>query len=199
VARDETSGKPLTLPFTAIELRFAEGFFTRDARLVAPPLPGPRQTDRVLFQGALTRSANASASQPPVPLVLGLGGRGETEMTLEIHEGDNQPLTLLEAAGVVRVPRLAFKAAPAAYRVLLGNRDATPPRYDIASLRQEILAYSALGTQAGAAEANPSFRRMASDYFKDAPPTVLLWATLVAAVLGLLFLTVRILKQPAAP
>ena len=193
----DTAGKPLALPFASVEAQFQEAFFTREARLLVPAPPGARGGERVLFRGMLSR-AGASTSPGPAPLVLPLNGATQSELFLEIHEGDNQPLALTQARGVVRVPRLTFKVAPGTYRVLLGNRDALPPRYDIASLRQEVLAYSALGAQAAAAEPNPAFRRFASDYFKDAPPTLLLWGTLVAAVAGLLFLTARILRQPPA-
>jgi hypothetical protein len=97
---------------------------------------------------------------------------------------------------VVRVPRLTFKAAPGAYRILLGNRDATAPRYDLASLRQEVLSYSSVGVNAAPLEANAAYRRFAGDYFSDAPPTLLLWGTLLAAVAALVFITARVLRQP---
>jgi hypothetical protein len=99
---------------------------------------------------------------------------------------------------VVRVPRLAFKAGPGDYRILLGNRDASAPRYDIASLRREMLAYSALPATAAPAAANPAYRRRASDYFVSAPPTAILWGALIVAVIALLALTARILRQPPA-
>jgi hypothetical protein len=90
---------------------------------------------------------------------------------------------------------VAFKAAPGAYRILMGNEDAQAARYDIALLRQEILAYSALPADAVAAEPNPAFRRAAGDYFQQAPPTVVLWAALLLSVVALLFLTARIVRS----
>jgi hypothetical protein len=120
------------------------------------------------------------------------------ELFLEITEGDNAPLTLVRAQGVVRVPRLAFKAAPGAYRLLIGNAQAQPPRYDIASLRKEILAYSAVAVEAGPIEPNAAYRRRAGDYLTDVPPSLLLWGTLLAAVVVLLLLTLRILRTKPA-
>jgi hypothetical protein len=204
------SGSPLPLPLAAVELTFLDVFFTRPARLLAPPPPELRGRERVLFSGTLTASANRQgrrASLVPAtvgvatdraPIVLTLDGQRQSELFLEIGEGDNVPLTLAQAQAVVRVPRLAFKAAPGTYRILLGNPSASAPRYDIASLRQEILSYSALPLQAGASAPNPAFRRRAADYFKNAPPTLLLWGTLLLAVAALLFLTARILRQPAS-
>jgi hypothetical protein len=118
---------------------------------------------------------------------------------VEVSEGDNAPLTLIQVRGVVPVPRLAFKVSPGAFRILLGNETAGAPRYDIATLRQEILSYSALPLEAGSRTPNPAFRRRVADYFQDAPPTLLLWGTLLGAVAALLFLTVRILRQPPDP
>jgi hypothetical protein len=79
--------------------------------------------------------------------------------------------------------------------LLLGNRDAEPPSYDLAALRREVLCYSARPISAGPAEANPAFRRGVADYLRVAPPTALLWAVLIAAVAALLYLTVRILRH----
>jgi hypothetical protein len=138
----------------------------------------------------------AAAAPSPQPIVIALDGTRLDELTLEIDEGDNAPLSLQAARAVVRVPRVTFKAAPGVYRLLLGNREAGPPRYDLASLRQEVLSYSALDAPAAAREANPLYRRFAGDYFSDAPPTLLLWGTLLAAVAALLFLTARVLRQP---
>ena len=65
-------------------------------------------------------------------------------------------------------------------------------------MRQEVLAYSALPVKPGPAERNPAFRRRAGDYFKNAPPTVILWGALLAAVVVLLLLTAKIVKQSPA-
>jgi hypothetical protein len=82
--------------------------------------------------------------------------------------------------------------------MLVGNDSATRPQYDLATLRQEVLSYSATATEPGPLEANPRFRRRGADYLRQAPATVLLWGTLAAAVAALLFLTVRILRAPVS-
>jgi hypothetical protein len=92
------------------------------------------------------------------------------------------------------VPRVALKARPGPLRLVLGSREATAPRYDIAALRQEVVSYSAERLVAGDLEANHAFRRRAGDYLRDAPPTVLLWGALGTAVVALLFLTARLVR-----
>jgi hypothetical protein len=120
-------------------------------------------------------------------------------MTLEIDEGDNAPLTLAAAHAVVRVPRLVFKARAGQYRILLGGDGPVLPRYDLVTLRQELLAYSAVSVAPGGLQANAAFRRGIGDYFRKAPPTVLLWVTILAAIVALVALTIRAIDQTAPP
>ncbi len=184
----------LTLPLAALELEVAERFFDRPARLLTEA-PGGRG-QQVLFVGRLARNVEPRAQGAPPPLVIPLEGSRHPELTLQVDEGDNAPLTLTAARAVVRVPRITFKSGSGAYQLLLGNREATAPRYDLASLRQEVLAYSALAASASPAEANPAFRRFVGDYWSDAPPTLLLWGTLLVAVVALLLLTARVIRRP---
>jgi hypothetical protein len=204
-----TSGAARPVPFAALQLGFHDAFFARPARLVTPPVSGGGGAERVVFNGTLAaparrpgaprREAVGTGGATDAPIVLPLDGSRQAMFFLEINEGDNVPLTLLQCRGVVRVPRLAFKASPGSYRILLGNGEAGAPRYDIATLRQEILAYSALPLEAAGTVPNPAFRRRARDYLQDAPPTLLLWGTLLVAMAALLFLTLRILRQPPDP
>ena len=189
LVRDPASGRALTLPLAALELDVKEEFFDRPARLFAPGASGARH-ERPVYSGRLARRVD------PEPIVIRLDGLRASELTLDVDEGDNAPLTLRSVQALVRVPRLTFKAAPGAYRLLLGNRDAPPPRYDLASLREEVLSYSSVGVTAATLEPNPAYRRFAGDYFSDAPPTLLLWGTLLAAVAVLVLITARVLRQP---
>jgi hypothetical protein len=191
--REGTSGRPLILPLAALELEVLERFFDRPARLLTEA-PGGRG-ERALFVGRLARNVEPRAQGAPPPLVISLDGSRHSELTLQVDEGDNAPLTLTAARAVVRVPRITFKSGSGGYQLLLGNRDATVPRYDLASLRQEVLAYSALAASASSAEANPAFRRFVGDYWSDAPPTLLLWGTLLLAVVALLLLTARVIRR----
>ncbi len=191
---ESSSVGPLTLPLAALELEVAERFFDRPARLLAGA-PGGRG-ERALFAGRLAPAADPRTQGAPPPLVIPLDGSRYSELTLQVDEGDNAPLTLTAARAVVRVPRITFQAGSGSYSLLLGNRDATGARYDLTSLRQEVLAYSALAASASAAEANPAYRRFVGDYWNDAPPTLLLWGTLLVAVVALLLLTARVIRRP---
>jgi hypothetical protein len=62
-----------------------------------------------------------------------------------------------------------------------------------------VLAYSAVSLPAAALEVNSGHRRSPSDLLRQAPPTLLLWGTLLLGVLALLGLTARILGKPGEP
>ena len=187
----DADGQPMSLPLRQLRLDIAETFFSRPATLSAPSRD-PRHGDPVLYARELSRQAGQHG---PVQLNLD-GGRYDT-LFLQIEEGDNAPLTLANARAVVPVPRVVFKLKPeeGGCRLLFGNERAQPPRYDIQTLRSEVLAYSAVPASLAPLEQNGAYRRFAADYFKSAPPTVALWAVLLVAVAGLLVLTVRLLKK----
>jgi hypothetical protein len=178
------------IPLQALQLEFVPAFFSRSARVLVPASE-PRQRERVVFSGALARDAGARG-----PLRLPLDGSRVGVLFLEIDEGDNEPLALRRVSALVRVPRLVFKAAAGRYRLLLGNRAAAPPRYDLASLRGEVLSYSAVPLAAGPAESNAAHRPRPWQRLGAAPPALLLWCALGGAVVALLLLTARILRQP---
>lgn len=189
-AAGSSGGRAPALPLRALELEFDAAFFSRTVRVLAPARR-PREPERVVFAGALAREAGAAG-----PLRVTLDGSPVDSLFLEIEEGDNAPLALRRTVGVVCVPRVVFKAAAGRYRLLLGNPDAAPPRYDLASLRREVLSYSAVTVMAGAAQDNLAYRRRPWERLGDAPPTLLLWSALGGAVVALLLLTARIVRRP---
>ena len=185
------------LALTALELAIDEAFFERPVKVVASP-PVGATAERTLYSGTLSRrpAAERSKGAGSAPTVIPLDGTRVDALTLDITDGDDARLTVVGAFGRVPLPRLVFKASAGSYRVLLGNPEAASPRYDLSSLRQEVLAYSARPVEAAAVQPNPDFRRSAREYFRGAPPTALLWGTLVLAVVALLLLTGRVLRAP---
>lgn len=184
-----------TLPFGGIALQFEETFFDRPARV---RVPADERRSRGLWTGRLERRPSADAAAAPEPIRLAWSPERVRELEVEVENGDNAPLVLSSAEGFVRVPRLTFQAGAGTYRLLLGNAEAEAPQYDLASLRREVLAYSAASVPLEASRGNPAFRRFAGDFLQDAPPTLLLWGTLLATVGALLWLTLRVLRQPPA-
>lgn len=169
-----------------LEIEVADAFFERSARLIHA-----RNESRRESPFSLTFSRKPPNTDP---IVLGvsipLG-----EMRLEVDDGDNAPLDLRSAHAIVRVPRVVFKAAPGTLRLLLGNRSATAPRYDIAGLRGELLAYSAITARAGDMTENRNARRNWSGLLDAAPRSAVVWGAILVALVALVGLTVRTIRS----
>ncbi len=186
-------------PLTALELTFADAFYTRPAVLLALDRRSPHGL-RVLQQGTLRASRRVTGT--PEPQVFALDDERTTTLALEVGDGDNAPLTLTRAEAVVWVPRITFKAGPGDYRLLFGNPDAAPPTYDLAGLRQDVLAYSAIPIDATAIQPpalNRDYARGARDVLSSLERGPLLWGALGVSIVALLWLTRRILKTPPPP
>lgn len=187
-------GERPALPLHGLALDVPEPFFDRRVRVL---LPGEGKRRGLLADTAVQRRLRPGASEP-TPVRLEWAPTFARELELEVDEGDNAPLSLAGVRGLVRVPRLTFPAGAGVYRVLLGNPQAEQPRYDLAGLRAEVLAFSAVPAVPQDAVPNGAYRRGAGEYFRDAPPTLVLWGTLVLAVVGLGWLTARVLRHPPA-
>ena len=153
---------------------------------------------RVLQQATL-RESRRVATGTPDPQVFDLDELRTATLGLEVGDGDNAPLALKRADAVVWVPRLTFKAAAGEYRLLFGNAEATPPTYDLADLRQDVLAYSAIPIEPTAlqpAAPNADYARGARDILSSLERGPLLWGALGFSIVALLWLTRVILKTP---
>lgn len=189
-----------TLPLSGLELAFADGFYTRPAVLLMPDRRSPHG-QRVVLQGTLRASRRATPATPDVQ-AFELDDLRTATLGLEVSNGDNSPLTLQRADAVVWVPRLTFKAAAGEYRLLFGNADASAPTYDLADLRQDVLAYSAIPIEASALQPpapNADYARGARDVLSSLERGPLLWTALAFSIVALLWLTKVILKSPPSP
>ncbi|MCW5890234.1 MAG: hypothetical protein KIT14_06745 [bacterium] len=185
---------PPATPLAASELRLDVDtpFFDRAARIL---VRDPDGRERVLVTGPLVRDARR-----PEPLVVRLPAARADALELEVDDGDEAPLALLGASALVTVPAL-FVAAPAGtYTLLLGDPDATAPRYDVARARDVVLAVPATDASAGPAEANPDFSEAARLTGSGRPRRWLeqgaVWAVLLLAVGVLGLLTFRAARRP---
>jgi hypothetical protein len=191
----ERGGQPNRL--SAIRLQVGEPFFQRRAVVLLPRPDAPLGAVE-LVQALLASSDRGSTG--PVWVEVSLPGVAASELIVEIADGDNAPLSVLQAQAEVRVPRVTFKAAPGRYRLLLGNSHATAPSYELGALRQEVLAYAAVPLElpdSTAAANNPTYEPGVTGFIRDAPPRAVLWTSLGMAIAVLLVLTRRILTRPA--
>jgi hypothetical protein len=184
-----TSTHPLALPapgavLDGVVLDVEGAFFDRPYRLVAER---GTEGERTLTQGRLTRGAGRAAS-----IAVGFPAERVTALALEVDDGDDAPLVIGGAEGRSPVPDL-FVAAPAGdYELLVGNDAAESPRYDLARVRDVVLALDAAAVDAGPLEPNPGYR--APSPLSEGPKrtTVILWVVLGIAVVVLLVTTLRL-------
>jgi hypothetical protein len=127
------------------------------------------------------------------PLMLPIQTANETDLRLVVDEGDNAPLPIANARLLLPSYRLRFyvprEGAGRSLRVLYGRDDLQPPQYDLALLAPTVMGATATEVSAAAASAEsipPSSPFVSPRTF---------WIVLGAAVLVLLALIVRLLKN----
>jgi hypothetical protein len=167
-----------------VVLEVEGAFFDRPYRLVSDPGTDGEHT---LTSGRLTRGAGRAA-----PIAVGFPAERVSALALEIDDGDDAPLVITGAEGRAPVPDL-FVAAPAGdYQLLVGNPTAEAPRYELARVRDVVLALDGAAIEAGPLEPNPGYR--APSPLAEGPKrtTIILWVVLGIAVVVLLVTTLRL-------
>jgi len=159
-------------------------FFDRPYRIVADP---DTDAERTLAHGRLTRGAGRVE-----PIAVGFPAESVTALVVEVDDGDDAPLVIAGAEGRSPVPDL-FVAAPAgSYDLLVGNPTADAPRYELARVRDVVLALDGASIDAGPLEPNPRYRAPSPLAEGRKRTTVILWVVLGIAVVVLLVTTLRL-------
>lgn len=175
------------LVMTRIELGVDAPFFNRPFRLVTEDADG---TERVLAEGRLVRDARR-----PQPLTIGMPPVRVTTMTLLIENGDDAPLTIQRGWADVPTAALLLAAPAGQYALLLGDPEAAAPRYELASVRDVVMAMTASPIDAQALVKNPGFSTTARVASSDLPKQALVWTVLIGAVALLGLLTLRATRK----
>ncbi len=187
---DGTSRYVLELPaapaiLSGLVLETEAPFFDRDYTLVGFAVGD----EKVLARGRLVRRAG-----DPRPLTVECTATPVERLELRIQDGDDAPLAFSRVTGHFPVPTLYFAAPPGRYQLLLGNPEASAPRYELERVRDLILAVVSTEAEAGSLEENPDFSvraRFAGDKGKQ---QILLWVVLGLAVVVLMGLTLRLAR-----
>jgi hypothetical protein len=124
----------------------------------------------------------------PPPLVFDVPLSGTNRVELEIDEGDNAPLPIASAELLLRSYALRFQNPGGPLRLIYGNREATPPRYDLALIAPRLFAEQARDVSIASAPASspdgvPSKERK------------IFWIVIAAAVVVLGVLLARLLRS----
>ena len=96
------------------------------------------------------------------------------------------------------MPELYFAGPEGSYQLLLGDPETTRPNYELARIRDVILAVASGEVESESLAPNPAFspgRRLASE---KGAQRIFLWTGLVLAVLVLAWITLKVAKTEDA-
>jgi len=186
----------LHLPYDSLAdarlvLRTPARVFRRGVRIEAPPPADPRRAGGGPIVVASAEWVHAESDTPAPALILAIPPATRDDLQVVIEEGDNEPLPLERPELLLPGYELRFLSDGASrMRLLYGRIDIGAPAYDIALLGPRLVGVPA--NEAGLeAEGAPVARAT------KAMPGRIFWGVLVAAVLVLIVIIARLLKQGA--
>lgn len=177
---------PATLD--AVSLEVAAPFFDRPFTLET------RRDGRVVI---LARGRLVLPPRDPRPVEIVFPAARVEALTLAVEDGSDAPLEISRAEGWFAVPELYFAAPAGDYHLLVGNPEAEAPRYELARVRDVVLAVPGGEATAGELAGNPAYRAGARWLTAPGLQRTLLWGSLLLAVTGLAFLTLRLARREA--
>ena len=168
-----------------VVLETPASFFDRAFELVGRE----GEAEVVLLSGRLVRRIG-----DPRPVRLRLSERRIEFLELRVEDGDDAPLEDLLVTGRFSVPEIYFAAPEGIYTLLLDYPEATAPRYELARVRDVVLAAASSSAAAGPLEENPRFDARLRDG-EERGQQMLLWVALGLAVFVLVGLTLRLVRE----
>lgn len=150
-----------------------------------------RHRDRWIDTLATAQWVHADQDKPAMPLTLDVPALHAAELLVIVEEGDNTPLPLGGARLLLPSYRLRlFREANAPLRAVYGRAGESTPQYDLALLATRVLGTAVTDV---ALDAEQPIRSPESTAAFMSPR--LFWGALTIAVIVLLALIVRMLKQ----
>ncbi|HEY2385364.1 MAG TPA: DUF3999 family protein [Candidatus Binatia bacterium] len=184
----------LPLSLTGLTLDTDAPFLDRAYRVIAVLDGDPRHEERVVASGRLSRR-----SPDTHPLTIALDGTRVRSLDLIVDDGDETPLQFRLVSAEMPVTAVFFAAPGGDYTLLLGNADDQAPRYELAAIRDLVLALASAHITPAPLASNPEYRVQARLGRGGTAQTVLLWAVLAAAVVVLGGVTLRLARTETPP
>jgi hypothetical protein len=182
------SSQPLRMQ--GIELDVDAGFVDRPFTLTATD----GDAARTLASGRLRRSAGERG-----PLQIPFADTRAAQLELVVVSGDEAPLAVSAARALAPISELYVPAPPGTYALLVGDAEARVPQYEIASVREAVLALPAVDAVTDPGGPNPSYSSGAVAAQRIAEgrllPRIAVWVVLVLAVVVLTLLTLRLVRK----
>ena len=188
VSRYDVALPVAPLALDELVLHTAVPYFDRPFDLEAEPAEGgPR---RAVAAGRLARRQG-----DPRPLRIAVGGARVTALELVVPDGDDAPLSFSRAEGRCPVPRLYFAAPAGEYAIVAGHPGDDPPVYELARVRDVVLAVAAGSAALDDLAPNPDYSASARLVSGKGPQVLLLWAAIILVVAVLAWLTLRLARK----
>lgn len=186
-ATEYTIGLP-TSPATLDQLVLETDvpFFDRNYHVIA--VVG--DSESTVAQGRMARRVG-----DPRPVRVPLRAYRVEELKLVVEDGDDAPLEFQRIEGRFPVPVVYFAAPEGSYSLLLGNPEAEAPRYEIARIRNVVLAVESADASAQPLAQNSAYSAGARLVTESGIQQTLLWIVLLIAVVFLGLLTLRLVRQ----
>ncbi len=171
----------------AIELSAsAPTLFQREVRVFETERDNRGPTGRRLLGAARWEKR---PNEPEARLTLELTPPKTHELAIELDNGENPPISLSEARGIVSRARIDFVFVPGESLVLLSdNPDVVAARYDLSVLAERLLAIPALPATLSPPSASPLERS------RSGTRSIWFWSAYLVAA-GLLFAVLKRLLQ----
>jgi hypothetical protein len=161
--------------------------FERRVQIVEPAKGGARDEERILAE-TTWRHADPETSPPSLDLPIQV--KGVSTLEVRIDEGDNAPISLRPAALLFPAYRVRFfYPEGAGLKLVYGNPNIQPPKYDLALLSARLFGAPAQESSARPEESRPVRGDTGSRAF--------FWSVLVLAAAVLVTLLARLLRAPA--
>lgn len=116
-------------------------------------------------------------------------------LSLTIHDGDEAPLIFNSIKVRAPVPEIFLTAPPGEYSLLVGNPEELKPDYELAHVRDIILAVGSDEAASGGIQANPKFSVRARLATGGGPQRVVFWVGLGIAVAVLILITLKLARS----
>ncbi len=113
-------------------------------------------------------------------------------LELEVVDGDDAPLPFARVTARLPLAELFLAAPSGRYWLLLGYPEDRPPSYELARVRDVVLAVASSEADAGALEDNPDYRARSRFAGAEGLQRLALWIVLGVAVVVLALLTLRL-------
>jgi hypothetical protein len=195
-ARNRTSRLQFDFPVSPVVIDRVEidpdsRFFDRKYELVTAARDGG---ERILAAGRLVRRVGATE-----PIAIDFSPQRLERIELQVEDGDDAPLVLRSARARASLPTLFLVAPAGSYTLLVGDPDADRPHYQVAEVRDVVLAVASVPAHMGPSEANPDYRAYlgltSGDRGTRLSHEILLWTTLLGGVAALALLTLRAVRR----